>query len=186
MTHGELTRRSSTSAPGAPLAVRPTSSARATWRIDVSEAVPLAGHFECGESRQTPLDLGRKDVAVHRQRGTGGDSGDFRCRHDQRIAAPHLVVEQADRVFRIVVGTEAVRTDQFGKARSVMGGRGISTFRQIGPAHLRQPHANSAPGKLPGRLAPREPAADNVDLVCHCVAIGIALAGRHRQSGQRE
>ena len=64
MTQGELTRRSSTSAPGAPLAVRPTSSARATWRIDVSEAVPLAGHFELAVDVVVPLDRATRSPRV--------------------------------------------------------------------------------------------------------------------------
>lgn len=56
MTHGELTRRSPTAAPGKPLVVRPTAVARTTWRIDVSKAVPLAGHFELAVDVVVPLD----------------------------------------------------------------------------------------------------------------------------------
>ncbi len=46
MAPGEKTRRSPQSAPGETGAARSSQAARATWRIDVSQAVPLAGRFE--------------------------------------------------------------------------------------------------------------------------------------------
>jgi alpha-beta hydrolase superfamily lysophospholipase len=46
MAPGEPTRQSSLSAPGEPGAGRPSRIVRATWRIDVSQAVPLEGRFE--------------------------------------------------------------------------------------------------------------------------------------------
>ena len=76
---------------------------------------------------------------------------------DQRPEAPHLLVQQTDRVAFGVVGAERVRAHQFGKPGADM---------RLGAPHrphLVQDGRNAGARQLPRRLAAGEPAADDVD-----------------------
>jgi len=74
-----------------------------------------------------------------------------------------------------MIGAEGVGADKLSAVTCFMC-RG-----HRGRAHLMQPHADAAPGKLPGGLAPGKPAADNVDIVmgwccCHGKAGNCVIA----------
>ena len=77
--------------------------------------------------------------------------------HDQRAAAPHLLVQQADRVVERVVGAERVGAHQLGQRAGLMRlGRARRAASRAAP---RAPPMRA----LPGRLAAGEPAADHLD-----------------------
>jgi hypothetical protein len=122
----------------------------------------FARDLEAGEGSQLTLHLGRKHLAVHRHRRSGGHPRNFARAHHQRVQPPHLVVQQADRVVLVVVRAEAVRADQLGQPVGLVRRRRATT-----PAHFRQAHADAAPGELPGGLAAGESAADDVHVVRH-------------------
>ena len=103
-----------------------------------------------------------KALAVDRQRRPGGDPVRVRRGHDQRIQRAHFLVEQPDRIAGRVVGAEAVRADHFGEPVAVVRRGGVAAA-----AHFAQANAKTRFGKLPGRFRTGEPAADDVNLVCH-------------------
>ena len=72
------------------------------------------------------------------------------------------MMEQPDRILRVVIRAEAVRADEFGQAVGLMGRRHFAAA-----AHFRQAHLEAAPGKLPGGFASGEAAADYVDIMGH-------------------
>ena len=61
-------------------------------------------------------DRGRKTVPINAQCAASRDLVLVGTRHDYRIAAPHLFVQQADGVVLMVVRAEAIGTDQLGQA----------------------------------------------------------------------
>ena len=81
--------------------------------------------------------------------------------HDDRIAAPHFRMQQAHRIALGIVGAERVGAHQLGQtARKVSFGAALG-------AHFVKHHRNAGAGQLPGRLATREAATNNVDgVVC--------------------
>ena len=81
----------------------------------------------------------------------------IRTGHDQRAHAPHLAVDDADRIAESVVGPEGVRADQFGEMVGLM-----RLGRPHGP-HLVQNDGKAGLSDLPGRFAAREAASDDVD-----------------------
>ncbi len=109
---------------------------------------PFAHDLDIGVGLQRLLNLRGEHIAVHRHGRTCRHPGDFARAHDQGIEPPHLVMQQADRVLRVVVGTKAVRTDQFGQRVGLVGRRHVAAA-----AHFRQAdfHAAPAPAARPLR-----------------------------------
>ena len=100
--------------------------------------------------------IGEAD-AVDRQRAAGRQLVRIGLAHDQRTAAPHFLVQQADGIVLVVVGAEAVGADELGEA-----------LREVGLGHALGPHfVEHDPGagfrRLPGRFGAGEAAADDVD-----------------------
>ena len=93
---------------------------------------------------------------VHRQRAAGGQAMRVRRAHDQRTGAAHLLVQQADGVVLPVVGAEGVGADQL---RQTVGDVGLGAAHR---AHLVQDDLRAGLGRLPGRFAARQAAADDV------------------------
>ena len=90
-----------------------------------------------------------------RQRPPGRDLGRV-CRLEyERAKPPHLLVEQADRV-RLLIRAQTVGADEF--REQIAGVRG----RRAQRPHLKETHADPAPRCLPGRLAARQAAADDL------------------------
>ena len=76
--------------------------------------------------------------------------------HDQRAGAAHLLVDHADRVVGGIVGAEGIGADQFGQR---LGEVGLGAAHR---PHLVQYDRHARLRELPGRLAAREAAADDV------------------------
>ena len=70
-------------------------------------------------------DLGGKAVAVDGERAAGRQFVGIGGAHDQRAAAAHFGMQQADRAALGIVGAERVRTDQFGELSGFMNRRGV-------------------------------------------------------------
>ena len=98
---------------------------------------------------------------------------------DQRAGAAHLLMQQADRIVFPIVGPERVGADEFRKPVRLM---------RVGSAHRAHLVQNDLAARLrclPGCLAARQSAADDVDYVCHDAAIanaGILFQPRARRS----
>ena len=98
-----------------------------------------------------------KAVPVDRQRAAGRHLVGIRRRKDERAAAPHLRVQHADGVGFGVVRAEGVGADQLGERIRLVRVR--ATLRP----HLVEDRRNAGAGRLPRRLAARQPAADDMD-----------------------
>ena len=122
------------------------------------QAVDLLAHGSStsGSAASARLDRGGEAVAVDRERAARRQLVRVGGAHDQRAAAPHLLVQQADGVVLGIVGAERVGADQLGqpsvRCASVPRSGRISCSTTGTPA-----------GRLPGRLAAGEAAADDVD-----------------------
>ncbi len=95
--------------------------------------------------------IGEPD-AVHGQRAARRELVGVGGAHDQRAAAPHFFVQQADGVVLVVVGAEGVGADELGKAAG-----------QVGLGELVRPHFVQDDGRagfrrLPGGFEPARPA----------------------------
>lgn len=124
-------------------------------------------------------DAGGKAVAVDRQRGAGGHLVLVPLAQDQRAQCAHLLVDQADGVALRIVGAEAVRADELGEVIGVVRGGVLTRAAHFGEADL-----VAGLGKLPGGLAPGEPAADDVDVVGHRGRLGgLRVEGNGRVVG---
>jgi len=76
---------------------------------------------------------------------------------DQRPAAPHLFVQQADRIAHRVIGAQGIGAHQLGEFSGLMG---IGLARG---SHFVQHDRHIGLGYLPCRLGACEAAADDVD-----------------------
>ena len=123
---------------------------------------PLAHDLKIGQCAQFALDLFGKDIAIDSHSAARGNPRFLACSHDEAVQPPHFMMKQSDGVVFVVVGAKAVRTDQFGQAVRLVGGRRIA-----GPAHLRQPNLEAPARKLPSRFAPGQTAAYDMDIVLH-------------------
>ena len=119
-------------------------------------------------------DLGREAVAVDRERRARGHAMLVAGAHDQRIERPHLLVQQPDRIVLGIVRAEAVRADHLGEAVGF-----VRRSRVPAAAHFAQADPDARFGELPRRLAPGEPAADDVDMEGHWLATSLAAPDRH-------
>ena len=105
------------------------------------------------------LDGGGKAVAVDGEGAAGRQLVGVGRAHDQRAGAPHLLMQQADRVVGGIVGAERVGTDELGEVFREM---------RLGAAHrphLVQHHGHAGRRELPRRFRAREAAAYDV----HCL-----------------
>ena len=121
---------------------------------------PLAHNGDIGVLAEHLFNLGRKHIAVHRHRAARRHPRNVPCAHHQTVKRAHLVVQQADRVFLVIIRTEGIGAHQFGQPIGL-----VRRGHFARSAHLRQAHPEPAPGQLPRRLAPGEPAANNVHIV---------------------
>ena len=108
-----------------------------------------AGHF-----RREALAVDRERAACRQLVGVGRG-------HDQRGGAAHLLMQQPDGVGLPFVGAEGIGTDQLGEGAGLM--RVGLPYR----AHLVQHDRNAGLRDLPGGLASRQAATDDVNLACH-------------------
>ena len=76
----------------------------------------LAPELDQRMGEQRLLHGGGEAVAVDGERAAGRQLVRVGRAHDQRAGAPHLLVQQADRVVRGIVGAEGVGADQLGQA----------------------------------------------------------------------
>ena len=96
-------------------------------------------------------------VAVHRQRAARRHLVRVGATQDQRTAAPHLLVQQPDRVVLRVVRPEGVGADQLGELV------GAVRLGRADRPHLVQHDGNAALDELPRGFGPGEAAADDVN-----------------------
>ena len=141
---------------------------------------PLAHHGDARVLLDGGGDRGGELLAVDRKRRSGGNAVDVGEAHDQRAQRAHFLMEQADGVVFGIVGTEAVRADHFRQAIAVVGGSGVAAG-----AHFAEADTKAGLGQLPRRLAPGEPAADDVDVVGHSSVIGRSRAPKQSISASR-
>ena len=120
----------------------------------------IANNGDFGMFVERALNFGGEHIAIHSHGRPGRHTGFLASTHHKAVELAHLVMQQADGILRIVVGTEAVRTDQFGEPVGLVRGGGVPAT-----AHFGQSHAEAALRELPRRLAPRETAADDVDIM---------------------
>ena len=131
-----------------------------------------------GSAASRAGDLLGKAVAVHRQRAARRQLVAVGRRQDQRAAAAHLLMQQADGVVHRIVGAEGVGADQLRQPVGLM---------RLGAAqrpHLMQHHAMPGPGELPGRFAAGEPAADTCTVRPDCLSCGQQITSA--PSGSKE
>ena len=99
----------------------------------------------------------REALPVHRQRAACGHLMLVGAAHDERAHAPHLLMQQADRVAGGVVGAEGVGADELGELFALVG------LGAANRAHLVQHDWDARARDLPGRFRARKAAADDVD-----------------------
>ena len=117
----------------------------------------LAADFDERVGLDLRLDGGGKSVPVDRQRAARGNLVDVGGGHDDRAAAAHFGVEQADGVVFPVVRPERVGADELGEAFGLM---------RIGAAHrahLVQNDGDAGLGRLPGGLGTGQSAANDMN-----------------------
>jgi hypothetical protein len=143
----------------------------------------LAGERDQGMGFQGGSDGGREPVAVDRKRAAGRDLIGIGGAHHQGIELAHLLVQQPDRIVLGVIGAERIGANQLGQRRGLVRGRGAQR------PHLVQHHRYAATDDLPGRLATREAAADDVNGCAGLQAHGAKLGpcpgsrnGRHDEA----
>ena len=98
-----------------------------------------------------------KSVAVHGERAARRQLVRVGRAQDQRSRAAHFLVQEADGVVLPIVRAERIGAHELGQPR-----RPVRRRHACG-AHLVQHHARARVRRLPGRLAPREPAADDMN-----------------------
>ncbi len=125
----------------------------------------LAYDGDVGMLRDRPRNRGRERLAVDGERRPGGHAVRVARAQDQRTERAHLLVEQADGIVLGIVAAEAVRADHLGELVGLVRRRPVAAA-----AHLAQADARAGLGQLPCRLAPGEPAADDVDVEGHVTA----------------
>ena len=122
--------------------------------------------------------LGEPD-AVDRQRAARRQLVPVRHPHDQRAAAPHLLVQQADGVE--LASSERKLLEQTSSANPSVWCASVVRDRP----HLVEDDRGAGLGRLPGGLGAGEPGADDVDGFVHMRG-GIATGpGRCNTGGQR-
>jgi hypothetical protein len=99
----------------------------------------------------------RKPFAVDCERAARGQPVEIGRSQDELTCPPHFFMQQTDGVFFATVGAERVRAHELRKSVRRM---------RLGPAH--RPHfvehdGNSGARRLPRRLTPRQPSADDVN-----------------------
>ncbi len=122
-----------------------------------------------------------KAIAIDGERAAGRQLVLVGRAHHQRVKPAHFGMQNPDGACLGVVGAERVRANQFGKLSGLVhGGR---TLRP----HFMQHDRYAAPRKLPGRLGPREPAANDMNRPqrMHGVAQIRLLASFEQHAGTR-
>src|SRR5262245_167185 len=101
-------------------------------------------------------------VAIDGERPARGQLVGVAGGHDQGTRAPHLLVQQSDRIRASIVGAEGIGADELGQ------GVGLVGLGHPGRAHFVEDDAHPGAGNLPGSLAAGESAADDMNgLVLH-------------------
>ncbi len=119
----------------------------------------------------------RKPLAVNRQCRARGDAMRVGGAHHQRTEPPHLFLQQPDGVIQLVAA-KRVGTDQFGEAVGLVDGGGSR-----GP-HLVHDDAYAERGRLPGRFASGQAAADDVNHGTILRFDGLAAAAPRGATGR--
>src|SRR5262245_9916451 len=143
---------------------------RQGWRRERTggddDAVPLgrrqAGNLGSldrnqGMAVERPRHRASEVVAIDGERPARGQLVSIAGGHDQGARAPHLLVQQSDRVRASIVGAEGIGADELGQ------GVGLVGFGHPGRAHFVQDDAHPGAGDLPGSLAAGESAADDMN-----------------------
>ena len=127
---------------------------------------PLPHDLDIGMAFQRLGDGSGENVPVHGQGGTGRHLCLGSGAHDERIQPAHLVMQQADRIGAVIVGTKAVGTDQFGQPLGLMRGRHVAAT-----AHFGEAHRDAGLRQLPCCFRSGEAAADDMHLMSHAPAL---------------
>jgi hypothetical protein len=106
--------------------------------------------------REPRRDRFGKAVAIDGERPAGRQLVGVGGGEDQRAAAPHLLMQQADGIVLGIVGAERVGADQLGQAI------GLVRLGLAHRAHLVERHGHAGLGELPGGFAAGEAAADDM------------------------
>ena len=116
----------------------------------------FAYDFNPGASRQGFGHCRGESFPVHRKRSSAGDSMAISKLEQQGIQCLQLLLEQPGGCARLV-RLEGVAADNLGQMGRLVG-KGVS-----GRPHFTQPHGETPPCNLPGRLGTRQAAADDQD-----------------------
>ena len=101
-----------------------------------------------------PGDIGGELPPVHRQGLARRHPGSKGCGHNQGIKPPHLLLEQTHGALA-AVGPQRVAAHQLPQERRLVG------RRELLGLHLIETDPDAPAGRLPGRLTPRQPPADD-------------------------
>ncbi len=96
-------------------------------------------------------------MPVHRQRAAGRQLVRVGRAHDQRIAAAHFLMQQPHGILLVVVGAEAVGTDQLGEVVRLVRVRGADA------AHFVEDDGDAGLCGLPGGFGPGQAPADDMN-----------------------
>ena len=107
-----------------------------------------------GSAVQDPGDIGGELPPVHRQGLARRHPGSCGRGHNQGIKPPHLLLEQPHGALA-AVGPQRVAAHQLPQQRRLVG------RREFLGLHLIETDPDPPAGRLPGRLTPRQPPADN-------------------------
>ena len=103
---------------------------------------------------QDPGDIGGELPPVHRQGLARRHPGSQGCGHNQGIKPPHLLLEQPHGALA-ALSPERVAAHQLPQQRRLVG------RREFLGLHLIETDPDPPAGRLPGRLTPRQPPADD-------------------------
>ena len=131
------------------------------WPVGGQGGDLAAFQRDIGQGQQALGNGLRKPFAIHRQGPSGGQTVAVAHFHDQPARLRISQCSRPDGILLIVVGTERVRTDHFGQL--------VGAMREsaLGRAHFVQNHRNPACCRLPGRFRACQPAAYDVECLCH-------------------
>ena len=114
--------------------------------------------------------MGRELPPVHRQGLARRHPGGQGCGHNQGIKPPHLLLEQPH-------GGLAALSPQRVAAHQLPQKRRLVRRRKFPGLHLIETDPDPPAGRLPGRLTPRQPPADDIDY--RVLGFGFWVLGGH-------
>ena len=122
---------------------------------DIVDSFAYDGHVRVRFERRG--DVFGKPFAINREGAACGDLMLAALGDDQPVRAPHLLMQDADRIRGVIIGPERVRADELGQLVSLVG------FSAAHAAHFVYDDGNAHIGGLPGSFGAGHSAADDVD-----------------------